>query len=240
MDLSETICCIDQSNDEAEEKTISQHTPNHTPTVTYIKEHQVSSGDDWVVPQACIKDDATVQSGVYAVGEQDEEDDGSSSSDEDSPTRADAILDGGAADNMFNVPPECFDTYKKCNASWNTAKRSVRVQAKGQGRISVRAVSADNKAYNLMVDAFHVPELASNLMSVHYLCNRGYQVVHALPVAEIRVKENIVFNCPVRGKLWYLPLTLNVQPHHSYVFAAPGVPDCLRELHERPHNLWPS
>ena len=174
-----------------------------------------------------------MQDGVYAVGGQDEEDDSSSSSDDEGVTRADAILDGGAADNMFNVPPECFDTYKKCNASWNTAKRSVRVQAKGQGRIYLRATSADDKAYNLQVDAFHVPELASNLLSVYYLCNRGYQVVHALPKAEIRVNDNLVFECPVKGRLWYLPLTLKIQPHHSYVFAAPGHPDCLRELHER-------
>ena len=61
--------------------------------------------------------DATVQDGVYAVGDVDDD---STSSDDDDELRADAILDGGAADNMFGVPPECFDTYKKCNASWNT------------------------------------------------------------------------------------------------------------------------
>ena len=89
-----------------------------------------------------------------------------------------------AHDNMFGVPPECFDTYKKCNASWNTAKRGVRVQAKGQG--GMRATSANNKNYLLQIDAFHVPELASNLLSVYYLCNRGYKVVHVLPTSEVR------------------------------------------------------
>ena len=63
----------------------------------------------------------------------------------------------------------------------NTAKRGVRVQAKGQGRIILRATSANNKDYLLQVDAFHVPELASNLLSVYYLCNRGYKVVYAIP-----------------------------------------------------------
>ena len=45
--------------------------------------------------------------------------------------------------------------------------------------------------------------------------------------------DDIVFNCPLKGKLWQLPLVLSAKPHHSYVFAASGLPDCLRELHER-------
>ena len=169
-----------------------------TPTVTKPFVVHASSNGAWVVPQEYIKGDATVLDGVYAVGDLSDD---SSSSDEDDELRADAILDGGAADNMFGVPPECFDTYKKCNASWNTAKRGIRVQAKGQGRIIVRATSANGKNYLLQVEAYHVPELASNLLSVHYLCNRGYTVVHAIPISEIRVNDDVVFNCPLKGKL---------------------------------------
>jgi len=186
------------------------------------------------VPQGYIRSDATVQDGVYAVGDAD---DSSASSDDDDEPRADAILDEGAADNMFGVPPECFDTYKKCNASWNTAKRGIRVQAKGQGRIILRATAADGKGYLLQVDAYHVPELASNLLSVYYLCNRGYQVVHALPTSEIRISDSVVFNCPIKGKLWHLPLTLT-KPYHSYVFAAPGFSEtCMSATHM---HLWSS
>ena len=116
------------------------------------------------------------------------------------------------------------------------------MQAKGKGRLSLRATAADGTIYNLQVEAYHVPELASNLMSVFYLCNRGYQVVQAIPTAEIRVNDKIVFNCPLKGKLWYFPLTLKTKPHHSYVFAAPSRPDCLRELHMSDMRMhrWPS
>ena len=56
--------------------------------------------------------------------------------------------------------------------------------------------------------------------------------MHAIPTSEIRVNDDVVFNCPLNGKLWQLPLVLSAKPHHSYVFAASGFPDCLRELHE--------
>ena len=33
-----------------------------------------------------------------------------------------AIIDGGAVDNMFNVPEECWTTYVKSKATWGTAR----------------------------------------------------------------------------------------------------------------------
>ena len=82
---------------------------------------------------------------------------------------------------MFNVPEECWTTYVKSKATWGTAKRNTRVQAAGEGKIVIHITADNNKKYAIEVFGYHVPQLAMNLLSVFYLCKRGYIVEHHHP-----------------------------------------------------------
>ena len=170
---------------------------------------------------------------VYAVGNIPKK-----GSDEDSDEESEpfyAILDGGAVDNMFNVAEECFKTYKKCNASWGTAKRNNLLRAAGEGKIVIRVVDTRNKAYAIELHAYHVPQLAMNLLSVYYLCKRGYVVEHDLPFTTIRQKgsSNPIFRCPVRGRLWAMSFKTKIQPQEEFVFLSVDVPPMIMKLHEK-------
>ena len=137
-----------------------------------------------------------------------------------------AIIDGGAVDNMFNVPEECFKTYTRSKASWGTAKRDNHLRAAGEGKIVIRVEDTRNKGYAIELYAYHVPQLAMNLLSVHDLCQRGYVVEHNLPHTTIRQKGSSepIFRCPVKGRLWALPFKTKLQPQEEFVFLSVDVP----------------
>ena len=74
-----------------------------------------------------------------------------------------------------------------------------------------------------------------NLISVYYLCKRGYVVEHDLPYTSIRTKtgKKIVFQCPRRGRLWTLPFKLKNKPEEEYVFASTAMHPTIYVLHEK-------
>ena len=112
-----------------------------------------------------------------------------------------------------------------------------RIRAIGAGTIVIIVEASNEKKFALQLFAYHVPQIAINLISVYYLCKRGYVVEHNLPNTTISTYEgkggDIFFQCPRRGRLWTLPFRLKTKPQEEYVFASTAMHPAVCELHEK-------
>ena len=113
---------------------------------------------------------------ALAVGSVDASSDEEQSEEEVDDTWEFAVIDGGAGDNLLNFDRDCWgkDYKQDTKQSWGTAKNGVRLRAIGSGTISIIAEASNGKKYAIQLFAYHVPQIAMNLISVYYLCKRGY------------------------------------------------------------------
>ena len=197
-----------------------------------VSGHLVTNG---ILHALLVRDTNGQKQSVCAVGDVPDTGSEDDSDQEEAGDSNYAIIDGGAGDNLFMCDADCWKTYGKSNSSWGTAKRNERIRAAGEGRITILVEADDGRKFALEVFAYHVPQLAMNLMSVHYLCQRGYVVEYSLPNTFIKTRcaKNVVLKCPSRGRLWALPFQLKIKPQEEYVFISAAMHPSIYRLHEK-------
>jgi hypothetical protein len=117
---------------------------------------------------ACLTTRQPTARQALAVGGVDQADEGSSDSEEDDNGEF-AIIDGGAGDNLLNFDRDCWgNDYRRDNKqSWGTAKQGERIRAVGAGTISIIVEASNKKKFAMQLYAYHVPQIAMNLISVY-------------------------------------------------------------------------